>query len=126
LQIPKYVKLPIDIDSVENKAFIFTKRQWLGGLIGAAAGIIPFFIAWFVAGVMIGAITLFCVAAPVAFIFIYENNGVTFKDRIQFWRNFLKKPAVRIYKSHTALEYFELELEKTQLERSLKNGYYYK
>jgi hypothetical protein len=82
MQTPKYVKLPIDIGSVKNKAFIFTKRQWLGGLIGAAFGIIPFFIAWLVAGVMIGAIVLFCIAAPVAFVLIYENNGVTFKDRI--------------------------------------------
>ena len=41
----KYVKLPIDPNSVKQKVILgLTKRQIISFLIGGACGIIPFFI----------------------------------------------------------------------------------
>jgi hypothetical protein len=127
MQNPKYVKLPIDISKVKRVWFMgLTKQHWKGGVYGILTGIIPFFITLYFVGVFAAAIILFIIAAPVTFFFVYENNGVNFKERLLFIMRFRKKPRKRTYKSRNLAEYAELEREKLLLERSLKNGYVYK
>ena len=73
-----------------------------------------------------GAFAFFIVAAPIAFVFLYEKNGINFKKHISMVMDFRKKPRKRIYQSRNLAELAELEKEKIRLERSLKNGYVYK
>jgi len=118
-----YVDMPINFYKIKQKYFLnLTKRQFIGLLIGAACGIIPFLIVLSLSGITNAALTLAIFSLPAIFISQYEKNGIKLEKYVKLIINFHRQPKKRIYRSRNITEYVELISEKQELERILRNG----
>jgi len=118
-----YIKLPIDVYSIKQKVFVgLPKRQLIAFIIGAACGILPFFIVKAAAGVTAGLIALCITAAPAVVCGFYIKNGIVAEQYAKLILRFRLTPRKVVYRSRNAAEYAELLREKMTLERKLRNG----
>jgi hypothetical protein len=123
MQNAKYVKIPIDPYKIKQKVFMgLTKRQVISFGIGGACGILPFFIVKAFAGVMPGIIVLCICAFPAIFCGLYDKNGIHLEQYARLVFKHFTTPRRIIFKSHNVAEIAELESEKQELKRKLRNG----
>jgi len=123
MQNLKYVKIPIDTKTIkENWIMGFTARQVKSFFIGGLCGIVPFYLVKEFVGIIPAVITLCVCAFPAIFCGMFDKNGIHFEKYFLTCFNFFTKPKRKLFKSHNAAEYIELEIEKKRLERKLRNG----
>lgn len=119
------VDVPKNLDEVETKAVgIFTKRQAVFYGIGAALGVLGYFLLKNILGMQAASLLAMACAFPAFFLAQYKKNGFTGEQILmQVIEKKIVKKEIRPYQSMNI--YFELQeaeelrREKSRIEREL-------
>lgn len=116
-----YIEVPKDLNEIKQKLAVgLTKRQLAYFGIAAAAGGLTFWATYKQFGVTNAAYCLFAVAAPIAFLGIYNPNGITIEEKIKMIYRYKKSCRLKTYQSENIYNTIENALEYRRLYRRIQ------